>query len=236
MRSHRDIFVLLLMIILGMALISGCDTQGLGPSDGGSGDGEGEGDGAFEPIDLSGDAEEGEEEGEADEGEFYLNCPGPEESIDFELTLDYDFTVEEPNGKINEWTDNTEGVMLSVQGSTVTQVSPGQLIQGTITGQIGECGIEGETALSLTVNGNCQHGVIHLNITSKYEIYRRTMICNQMNVGTYTEPYLDAPSISADFIIMSGGDTAGSSIGAGGISGNVTWRLTPLGPVPIPTP
>jgi hypothetical protein len=236
MKSHRTaLSILTFFLVLVLALSAGCDTLGIGSSGGGDGGEAGDAEGGFEPIDLSGAADDVEENGEADDRDAYINCPGPEEAVDFELTLDYDFNVKEPNGYINEWTDNTEGVMLTVQGSTVTQASS-QPIRGTITGEIGDCQMDGSTDLSLMVSGNCQYGVIHLTITSQYANYTRTMICNGMEVGTYTEPYLDAPSISADFIIISGGDTAGAPIDMGPITGNVIWRLTPMGPLPIPTP
>jgi hypothetical protein len=211
------------------ALLASCDTLGLesGGGDGGGATGEGDGDGALDQIDLSGDEDSGEENGDL-EFDFSTSCP--QEQVEFNLTLDYQLNINESNGFIRESTNTEEGVTIMIQDSRVwmNSVNPLETISGTIEGQIGDCEVGGDFELSLIVGGSCQNGIATLDITGTYESYQREITCDGEVVENYTVAYTEGPSVEADFNIEMGGYTTGWSQDFGVFSAVYEWTLSPL--------
>jgi hypothetical protein len=233
MRQHRNLFVFMLIMILGVALLTGCGTLGAGSAgdddsgDGGTGDG-GSGAGSSNEDESSGD----EEDDAFDEIDLSVGCP--EELAVYNLYLDFQLNVEEDDGYIHERTDPSASVSVQISGSNVLYFGDLETIPVTIEGASGDCTITGNAEISLSVSGYCELGVATLDIRGTYQSYQRSIICPGAPTVHSSDSLFAGPSITADFNLVSSpnGDTVENSWETEGMQFIYAWILKPGGGAP----
>lgn len=243
MRQHRILFVFLLIMILGAALLTGCGTLGAGSTgddgsgDGGSGagsagdDGSGDGgtgDGGSDEGSSNGDESSGDEEDDAFDAIDLSSLGCPEEPTIFAIYLDFQLNVEEDDGYIHERTDPSVGVPLTIHGSEVHYTPNLAAIPVSIDGKSGDCTITGNAQISLQMDGTCENSTVSLDIHGSYDFYQRSILCPGEPSVDAVDSLFPGPSITSDFHLSIHGDTVENSWqGGGGIQYINAWTLRP---------
>lgn len=236
-------FRFLTSMVLFSLLITSCSfpLPLLSDSQGASGGDEG----MFEPIELSSDGDEAGGKGETNNNASSMadfRCPDSPEPY----ALWFDHTVEYATPGFGSWDISTSGtILLSVaeglsEGTVQMPFQPGEVVvPGSVNAGFGRgdqtCSFEGEMEVIVNVDGNCDRGVVHLNIVENWGDVDTTMTCCSAGQDCDTFPFQwMLPVVQYEDLQFTPANGYRVNKPFAGGDGQLTWSLQlPVEPVPL---
>jgi len=200
--------------------------------------------GEFETIDLSGEepgSGQAADSGENTTGDILKNFVCPESPETFELWSAYDIKFN--TGAVGTWDINGSGAQLISVAEGITDnaaygLNPGEVrIPGYVKGEFSRddkiCKFGQDLEIISGVSGNCQDGVIYLNVVTNFSEVNTEMTCCEGD-DCHTGPFFWLLPVTQFDIKLSEANGFTETKNFAGGEGTLKWELQGvLLPVPI---